>query len=303
MDERFYFWQPPAGHTITTGPEQSLIFVPEIPIPLLVEPSDETPADQELGKGVYAYLRQFPDCEHAREYAQLLKEGYSHFLADLASQAVMLNHKQVDSPYLHRQINCLKILALLEPENAGLQGQLGITLYQLALMFQELPLSRKHLLQALGYFNRATKLGHADAGIANYLAHVNYLIGDYPVALQRWQQALANVANDRQRQQLEQRIGRLERWDVPDYPLCDDLEQVGQALEFYSAQKFGPAVHLLEQVSARGLLLEEFSMPEFYYLEGLCYEGLGDVMPARDAFRKAVTIDPDFQPALEKLPS
>lgn len=303
MNERFIFWQPPAEYSIKTGPEQSLVSVPEIPIPLLIDPDNEAPSDQDIGTGVYAYLRQFPDCEHGLEYARLLKEGYSHFLADLASQAVMLDHKQVDSPYLHRQVNCLKILALLEPENPGLQGQLGIAFYQLSLMFQELPQSRKHLLQALGYLNRTMKLDHTGAGIANYLAHVNYLIGDYPVALQRWQSALACLESESQKNQLEQRIERLENWDVPEYPLCDDLESVGRALEFYGEQKYGPAIALLGEVAASGLLLEEFSMPEFHYLTGLCHEGLGDIMQARNSFKQALVIDPDFQPALDKLHS
>ena len=78
------------------------------------------PSDDAIGNGLYDYLREFPDCLRNRSYAELLRDAYPHFLADLGAQILMLDHKEVDSTYIRRKITYMKILALLDSENVGL---------------------------------------------------------------------------------------------------------------------------------------------------------------------------------------
>ncbi len=292
---------PPSADVVVSGPDGRDLPVPRIPLPLEQANETEPPGKVALGEGLYAYLRQFPDCPYNRAYAELLQRGFPHYLSDLAAQAVLLEHKTVDSPYLLRQLNCLKILALLQPEKAELQFQLGVASYRLALMFQELEHSHQHLLSALGHFNKSVKEQAENPAALNYLAHVNFLIGDYPVALLRWQQAIEFVADETLKEAMQKRVDQLQGWDVPEYPLLDDLEQLSLALQAHDCSNYAEALQILAAVEERGFLLREFSFPEFYYLSGLCRLNLQDLAGARDGYLKALQIDADFEPASAEL--
>jgi len=302
LDDRFVFWMPGREQVQIQGVDSRDLTVPNIPLPLLGPADSDTPPSKEaLGEGIYAYLRQFPECPLNKEYATLLQTGFPHYISDLAAQAVLIEHKTVDSPYLRRQINGLKILALLEPEKSELHLQLGIAYYRLALMFQELGECRRSLLSALGFLNTAVRGMPEDAGALNYLAHVNYLIGDYPVALTRWQQAGEFAVAPDQREAISERIRKVQEWDVPDYPLVDDLEEISHALEQYQENHFDVCLDILDGVAGREFLLSEFSLPEFFYLKGLCRLNLQQKETARGEFQHALELDADYSPAVAML--
>ncbi|TYP00300.1 hypothetical protein EDC39_101465 [Geothermobacter ehrlichii] len=300
MSRVFHFWLPPDNHRVRTGADQREVVLPAIPLPLL-EPVAGIPSDQAIGEGLYACLRQNPDGDHAAAYARLLADAYPHYLADLAAQAVMIGGKEVDAPYLRRMINCLKILALIEPERADLQAQIGRGWFRLAFEFQELPSSRRHLLAALGALNRARSLGDRSASTLDSLARVNFLIGDYLVARQCWQELLAADGDESLAVRIRGQIERIDSWEVPDYPLMDDLEAMGQALELHGQKDFTAALQRLGEVEKRGGLLADFALPQFFHLAGLCHEGLGEDPRAEERYRQALEVDADFAPARERL--
>ena len=149
--DQFVLWLPPAGRCLTVGPDEIEVPLPEIPLPINLPVEDEDLSDTQIGQGVYDYLRQFPDCPCNLQYAELLKEGFPHYLSDLAAHVVMLDAKDVEPAYVFRKLTALKILCLLEPENKGLLEQLTYGFYEHALQFSELVRCHNHLLQAMRY--------------------------------------------------------------------------------------------------------------------------------------------------------
>ncbi len=299
----FHYWQPSEPVTVTTGPEQRPVPVPDLPVPLR-HPVEGRPGDHDIGEGVYAWLRQNPDHHHAPVWARFLADAYPHYLADLAAQAVMLNAKTVDAPYLRRMVTCLKILALIEPDRGDLQAQVGRALIDLAFQFAELPNSRHLLLEALGRLNRALALGETSAATCDALARVNFLMGDYPKARRLWQQAIEALDDAGQIRRLRSQIDRLDAWDVPAYPLLDDFETLGQAMLCWGEKDYSGALDRLKLVERRGELLKNEPLPVYHYLCGMCHMGLGDTAKAVASFRAALEIDARFSPAatqLEKL--
>lgn len=301
IDNRFRFWTPSPGRVVLSGAERQPVPVPDCPLPV---PSERwggagEPDDAALGEGLYDYLRQYPDCPHNTRYAELLQEAYPHYLADLAAQIVMIDAKAVDAPYVRRKINGLKILALLEPNNPGLWQHLGAASVDLGLMFAELPQSRRHLLAAMGFLQRSLALQAENPAALNLLAQLDYWCGDYPKALRLWQEVLALLPPGCARATLEDRVERIGRGDVPDHPLLDDLEAVGETLTLLAAGDPVAALTILERLEEEGTLLRELPMAEFYQLLGLCRERCGDAGGAFAAYEQALALDHELVPAAE----
>ena len=167
--QAYQFYTPEPGRCVEVGAENLQVLLPQIPLPILREDletaENPTPSDDAIGKGIYGYLRQFPDCPLGVRYAELLRDAYPHFLADLAAQIAMLDYKEVDAPYVRRKVTFMKILALLEPENPRLLASLGLAGFDLGLMFSELPHCRQHLLAAMGFLQRALRLAPDDVAL------------------------------------------------------------------------------------------------------------------------------------------
>lgn len=299
---RFSFWTPDAGAVVHVGPEQQPVLLPQVDLPILEDlRSGGHPDDDAIGKSVYEYLRQFPDCAHNRLYAGLLRDAYPQYIADLAAHAVMLGKKDVEAAYVRRKLTCLKILALLEPDNPGLLQQLGLISLELAQMFEELPDCRNHLLRALGYLQQALKKAPEDLATINALAQVDYLFGDYPGVARYWQTLCDRLPESPARHQLEERLAHLQAGEVPDHPLVDDLEAVGRAMLLFWETDYPAAIGILERLEGEGEVMQEFPMPEFHYLHGLCRLNSGDLSGARTRFDKALELDADFAPARNEL--
>ncbi len=301
--QHFTFWSPPEDCCVHVGPEQLEVFLPQVPLPIKLNNSSETPSDHVIGEGVYDYLRRFPDCQHNILYARLLRDGYSHFLADLAAHVVMLDAKDVEPAYVLRKLTYLKILRLLEPENAGLLWQLFQGYHGMAMTFTELPQVQRHLLEAMRFGQDLLKIEKNSPSALNLLAEVDILYGDYPSAISKFQRMLPQVEDERLQQQVQMRVESCVATGFPDHPLVDDLEQVGEAMMLYAAQDFSVATAILERLEEDEYFLSEFVSADFFCLLGMCRLKTDDNAGAFAALTQALEIAPDHELAQERLDS
>ena len=302
--QRFVFWQPPEGHVVHVGPGQEPVALPQIPLPVKRDAmADAAPSDNAVGEGVYDYLRQFPDCRYNFEYAVLLREGYPHFLADLAAHVVMLDSKDVEPGYVFRKLTYLKILHLIEPGNTGLIWQLAQGFYNLAMTFTELPQVRRHLLDAMRYGQDLLKLKEGDAAALNLLAEIDILFGDYPAAVARLRKVVDAITDPQLLTHLEERLQSCIATGFPDHPLVDDLEQVGEAMQRYAEQEYLQATELLERLEADEYFMSEFKSADFLCLLGMCRIKTDDLGGAFDALSQSLAMAPDHEQAREALQS
>jgi len=302
LSSQFEFWTPQPGDSIEVGAERHAFLLPLVPLPIrAARLSADRPDSALVGESLYDYLRQYPECLHNQAYAELLRDAFPHYIADLASLALMLRGKDVAGPYLGRMITSLKILALLEPDNLDLQLQLGISCFDRALMFEELPDSRRHLLDAMARFQRVCRLDTGNLSAHSYLGQVDYLFGDYPAARQHWQQVAAGLPAEADHGLLQEKLLLLEGASLPDSPLIDALEAIGSAMVCAAEQDWAQALVFVESALSHPWLLMDFASPQLHYLQGLCQRHAGHFDTAESAFRQALELDAEFAPALEEL--
>lgn len=296
LADSYFFWTPAAGKVVPVGPEQDEIPLPGLPLPIKKALcADGSPSDDAIGTSLYDYLRQFPECPLNREYAEILRDVYPHFLADLGSQIVMLDHKDVEAPYVKRKIVCMQILLLLDPQNRGLLLQLGINFYELGLMFPELPHCRTHFTRALRYLSAVGN----DAAALNYLARLDFLMGDYPSAIRRWEQVRDAVSDAATRAAISSQIESLASMPEPEKSLLEDLEAIGTAMQLMAGDDIETAKSILERLEEENVVTIQFPNPEFYYMLGVCRERTGDPGGAFAAFDRALELEPGHAPSLE----
>lgn len=303
----FVFWMPPAGREIHVGPDRQPVALPQVPLPIKIvnmEDAEEgAPSDNAVGEGVYDYLRQFPECLNNQEYAELLRDGYPHFLADLAAHVVMLDKKEVDPAYVFRKLTYLKILRLLETDNAGLLWQLAHGFYGLALTFTELPQVRRNLLDAMRFGQALLKLKADDQAALNLLAEIDILFGDYPTAVTRFRKLLEIQDNELTNKKIASRLEACLEVGFPDHPLVDDLECIGEAMQLYASGNFPLATELLERLEEDDYFLSELKSADFLCLLGMCRIKTEDAPGAFDALSQALELEPDHEQAREAIDS
>lgn len=265
--------------------------------------ADEGPDDNAIGEGVYDYLRQFPDCLHNTDYVALLRQGYAHFLADLAAHVVMLDKKEVDPAYVFRKLTYLKILRLLEPENVGLLWQLSQGFFGLAMTFTELPQVRRHLLDAMRFGQEILKIKANDPAALNLLAEVDILFGDYPAAITKLRRLLESIADRQVVGRVKSRLESCIEMGLPEHPLVDDLECLGEAMQLYAAKEYSVATELLERLEEDTYFVTELKSADFLCLLGMCRIKTGDLSGAFDALSQALEMAPDHEQAREAIES
>ena len=299
----YSFWLPPEGMTLTTGPNSEEIAVPQILLPVHTKDLEETPAPSEkaIGEGLYDYLRRFPDCPKAVEYAEIIKAAYPFYFADLGSQIIMLEAKEVDPPYIRRKINMLKILALVEPENFGLLQRIGIAYFELALIYTELINVQREMAAARLWFEKARRILPDEIGNLNYLAQICYFSGAYSQAKLYWRIISDNLEDGDSKTELLERIGRIENNQLPPQPLLESLEGIGVAMEHYHIEEYPEACIIMERLEEEGSLPREMPNPEFFYFLGLCREKTEELAGAFESFNKTLELDPEHQQAQEAL--
>src|SRR5262245_45726301 len=102
------YYSPPTDFELIGLDGRVRIWCGDIPLPLLEEDSNVLdggpPSYDAVGRGIYQALCSNPDCLFGQRYALILKEGYPHLLAELASNIVMLDKKAADVAYQDRKI-------------------------------------------------------------------------------------------------------------------------------------------------------------------------------------------------------
>jgi len=302
LDPGYFFFMPPLGRYVTSGADEHKVVLPQIPLPLEFEDeSDTEPSDKQLGVSLYNYLRRFPDCPRAEDYAQLLQQAFPYYLTDIGSQIIMLEAKDVDAPYIRRKISYLKILALLNPENPQLLQKLGVAFFELGMIYVELINVRRELSHGLNFLQRAINIAPQDTTTLNVLGQICYLMGDYSAVLLYWQGVVDLIPDCDGRAALQQRVARISAGQHPQLPLIDDLEAIGIAAEHFSAKEFEAAAEIMNRLEEEAVIPEELPSPEFFYFLGLCREKWGEISAAFEAYAKALEIDPDHQASSEAI--
>ncbi|SHJ70435.1 hypothetical protein SAMN02745165_02975 [Malonomonas rubra DSM 5091] len=298
----FDFWMPPEGMTLTIG-EDAEIDVPQIPLPIHLKDMEEgkQPSERAIGEGLNTYLRSFPDCPHAPDYARILKEAYPFHVSDLGSEIIILDVKEVEPEFVREKINMLKVLALMEPENFGVLQNIGMAYYELAMVYSELGDVRQLMGQARLWLEKARRVCNDDLQNLNYLAQICYFSGGYPQAKLYWRIISDALEEGEAKDELRSRIDRIESEDLPGQPLLDRLEQVGVAMSCYSNEKYADACAIMEEVAADGRLPQELPNAEFFYFLGLCRKQDGRQDDAAQAFARTLEIDPQHKAAQDEI--
>ncbi|HEY5673226.1 MAG TPA: hypothetical protein VIR78_05960 [Malonomonas sp.] len=299
----YAFWLPSEGMTITTGPDNEEIVVPQILLPIHVADLQKSPQPSEkmIGEGIYDYLRRFPDCPKNTEYAEILKAAYPFYFSDLGSQIIMLEAKEVDPFYIRRKISMMKIFALIEPENFGLLHKIGRASYELALIYTELIHVRREFSAARLWLEKARRLQADDLNNLNYLAQVCYFSGAYPQAKLYWQIMADKLSEGAAKVELTERLEKIASGCLPKQPMIDSLEAIGIAMEHYHAEEYPEACLIMERLEEEGSLPAELPNPEFFYFLGLCREKNTDPAGAFESFSKTLELDPQHEAAQQGL--
>ena len=270
----FEFWLPEEGCSLSIVPDEPDLSIPIIPIPILSQDynAQAQPSEKAIGDGIYAYLCTHPDCDHASEYALILKQAYPFLFSDIAAELLVLDLKDVDHAGTLRKLALLKILLHLEPENFGLLFKIGVVYHDLSLSYADIYQAENNLQQARSFFELARKINTEEPANLNYLGQVCYILGKYHQAKLYWRTALKNTTDQAIVARLSKLIEKVDSGDTPKKPLVDNLKQVAEAVILYDDGLYSDASNILETIEADGQLTAELPNSEFYYFLGLCRE-------------------------------
>jgi len=290
--EGIRYYTPPAGFVLSG--RDGMVCMPwdnRPAIPLLDEdfPAVEggvAPDYDMVGRGIYQALRQNPECAFAADYAAVLKEAYPHIISELGGQIIMLDAKEVDPPYLDRKINFLKIMALLDQDNAGVHLEIART-------FSDKGSRLSTLHQAVGSWygaekalTKALELDPANHHAAYEYGETLYVLGRYEQAAAVWQEIAAGLGIADQRK-IEARIAAILAGKLPLVPPVDYLTAISVAVEAHHTGRNDDAAAIIEDVLADPVFAEQFPMNEIYYLLGTCYQEMGMAQEAAEAFKRS----------------
>lgn len=293
------YYRPPSGSQVTGLDGKVVLPLGPEPIPLLDDDykalAGQAPGYDAVGRGVYHALRQEPGCRYCERYAELLK-GYPHYVSELASYILMLGEKDVEVPYLERRVKLLRVFSLLEPDNAHFPLEIGTTLLDQGCRLSALHLSTVTLFKAEGYLERARELGGDTPRCLTSLAEVSFLLGKYDKAAALWRALLPQVEPKAQAE-LNARLERIERGEVPRVPAVDYLEAIAGAMALREEGAYQEATAILNDIMADAWFALEFPMAEIPYLLALCCKDLGAAGDARFYLRQALKMNPQFAEA------
>lgn len=294
---RYYYSPDDAVLVFKDGKEQ--IPYGGMPVPLLEEDFatlDGGPSYDAVGRGIYQALRSNPDCILCDQYAVLLRDAYPHYLAELASNAIMIDSKDVDVPYLDRKITCLKVLALLEPENPGLPLEIGTSFLDRGMRLSALHLATVSIYRAEHFLKRAYTLAPEDRNISRYLGEAYYLLGKYDEAVGFWRKAV-DAADGPDAERLRERIDRIGAGKVPLIPPVDYLEAIGAAVGCHQTGNYEESIAIIQDILMDPVFSEEFPIPEIHCIMGKGFTALDMPKFAEEEFRQALAIDPSHEEA------
>jgi len=277
----------------------------DVPIPLLEDDlagldDGAAPSYDMLGRGIYHALRANPDCLHASRYAQLLQQGYPHFISELGSLIVMLDHKDVDALYMDRKISYLKIFALLDPANPQFPLEIGRTYLQKGLGLAAPNQISRSLFLAEEFLLKAAEMGAADLTARAAVAEVSFVLGRYERAIALWDTLHTELAVE-EREKLAERLAALKEGQVPLVPVVDYLEAVAVAIDAFERQEFEEASAILHDVVTDRAFSAGYPVAEIWYILGRCSAALASPSLAQEYLQTAVQIRPDYTEALRAL--
>ncbi|MDK9716395.1 MAG: tetratricopeptide repeat protein [Trichlorobacter sp.] len=281
------YFQPPAEFHIT-GRDGRVNIPWEFPIPLAEESyraalEHGAPSYDQIGQGMFFALRQNPDCTYGIDYARVLQTGYPHIIAEIGGEAIMLDAKEVDSPYLDRKVNLLKIMALLEQDNAALWREIGRTLMEKGSRMEAAHLAVQSWYGAEKYLTRSLELAPDDLHTRYQLGETHYVLGHYDQALALWQ-PLVEQLKDGERRSLEARIAAIQRGELPKVPAVDYLTALSVAFEQHQDDQFYEAAAIVEDVLEDAVFCAQFPMAGVYHFLEQCYRAV-NLTDKADAIR------------------
>jgi tetratricopeptide (TPR) repeat protein len=290
--EGIRYYTPPAGFVLSG--RDGMVCIPwdgKPPIPVqdedfpIVE-GGATPDYDMVGRGIYQTLRQNPECAFAADYAAVLKEAYPHIISEVGGQIIMLDAKEVDTPYLDRKINALKIMALLDPDNAGVPLEIARTFSDKGSRLSTLHQAVSCWYGAEKALTKALELDPANHHAAYEYGEALYVLGRYEQAAAIWQAISASHGISGQRK-IEARIAAILAGKLPLVPPVDYLTAISVAVEAHHAGRNDDAAAIIEDVLADPVFAEQFPMNEIYYLLGTCYQEMGMAHEAAEAFKRS----------------
>lgn len=269
----------------------SILWGGKPPIPLLEEDcailaAGGTPDYDMVGRGIYQALRINPECIGAAEYAAVLKDAYPHIVSDLGGQIIMLDAREVDTPYLDRKINLLKIMALLDPENAGLPLEIARTYVEKGSRLSSLQYAVTSWYAAEKQLKIALDINRGDVHAAYEYGEALYVLGCYAQAVEIWSEAIT-LLEAAERARVEARIAGILAGKIPTVPPLDYLTALSVAVEQHHNGCSDDAAAIINDVLADTVFVMQFPMNEVYYLLGKCYQEMGLMDEAADAFKRS----------------
>ncbi|HEY3308830.1 MAG TPA: hypothetical protein VGJ93_10295 [Desulfuromonadaceae bacterium] len=282
---------PPEGYVLTGRDGRvDISWSGRPPIPLLeedyalVEQSGRPDYDM-VGRGLYQALRINPECANASEYASVLREAYPHIISELGGQIIMLDAREVDTPYLDRKINFLKIMALLEPNNADLRLEIARTFTEKGSRLATLHQAVASWYGAEKYLKEALELDSEKKHAAYQYGEALYVLGRYTEAAEVWASVLPRLEVG-EKARVAARVAAILAGKLPVVPPVDYLTALSVAVEERQAGHNDEAAAIIEDVLSDPVFAEQFPVGEIYYLLGSCYQDMGMAAEAAQAFKR-----------------
>ena len=269
----------------------AILWAGKPPIPLLeedftsAEASGATDYDM-VGRGIYQALRLNPDCVGAAGYAAVLKDAYPHIVSELGGQIIMLEAREVDTPYLDRKINFLKIMALLDPGNAGLPLEIARAYVDKGSRLSSMQYAVTCWYAAEKQLKTARDLNPGDRHAAYEYGEALYVLGRYEQAAEIWSE-LTTLLEPAERARVEARVAGILAGKIPMVPPLDYLTALSAAVELHHSGFNDEAAAIIKDVLADPVFAEQFPLNEVYYLLGTCYQEIGLMDEAAEAFKRS----------------
>jgi tetratricopeptide (TPR) repeat protein len=259
------YFQPAEGYRLTGRDGAVDLAWPDLPVPLLEDDyrsvvESGAPTYDQVGRGIFQALRVNPDCASAAEYATILQQAYPHVIAEIGGEAIMLDAKEVDTPYLDRKVTLLKIMALMEPANAGLPREIGRTLMEKGSRLDALHLAVQAWYGAEKHLQRSLELEPEELSTGYQLGETHYVLGHYDQALAVWEPLLPRCG-EAERVRLTARVEAIRRHELPKVPPVDYLTALAVALEQRQDNLY-ETVAIIEDVLADQIFCAQFPMME-----------------------------------------
>jgi tetratricopeptide (TPR) repeat protein len=286
------YFTPPSEYCLSGRDGMvSISWADNPPIPLLEEDyvaleNTVFPDYDMVGRGIYQALRLNPDCIGAQSYAAVLKDAYPHIISELGGQIIMLQAKEVDTPYLDRKINFLKIMALIDPDNAGLLLEIARTYTDKGSRLSSLQHAVTSWYAAAEYLKKATDLNPEDLHAAYEYGEALYVLGRYEQATIAWSDLIPRLESA-ERSQVEARVAAVLAGKTPIVPPLDYLTAISVAVEQHQNGFSDDAAAIINDVLADPVFIKQFPMNEVYYLLGTCYQEIGLMDEAAEAFKRS----------------